>query len=133
MNKFLASMAIFGFLGLMSLNGVAQQTTPNKQIQSVIKNTEMRMGQMHKGMGMGKHLGMMENMSAEEKEQHMRAMQEHMLEMHDLSNKILAAKDPKEKEVLKDKQLELMKAHKQKMMVRHRMMKQGGQMKHQQQ
>ncbi|TAK60680.1 hypothetical protein [Methylobacter sp.] len=60
-----------------------------------------------KGMGMG----MMENMTEEQKDEHMRSMQEHMLKMHDLSNQILLEKDPAKKELLKNQQLELMKAH----------------------
>lgn len=64
---------------------------------------------MHHGMGgMG---GMMMNMSDEEKDKHMRGMQEHMLKMHDLSNRILAEKDPAKKENLMKEQLDLMKAH----------------------
>ena len=35
--------------------------------------------------------------------------QEHLLKMHDLSSRILAAKDPKTKQKLKDEQLALMK------------------------
>jgi hypothetical protein len=64
------------------------------------------------GMGMG----MMGGMSEEQMDQHMHMKQEHMLQMHDLSNKILAAADPKEKQKLKDQQLQLMKAHHDEMM-----------------
>lgn len=60
-----------------------------------------------KEMGMG----MMGNMTEEQRNEHMRAMQEHMLKMHDLSNQILAEKDSVKKESLKNQQLELMKAH----------------------
>jgi len=59
----------------------------------------------HQGMGM------MGGMTEEQKDQHMRAMQEHILMMHDLSNQILAEKDPAKKEQLKNQQLQLMKAH----------------------
>lgn len=62
---------------------------------------------MQPGMGMGK----MSGMTLEQKDQHMRAMQEHMLKMHDLSNQILAETDPAKKEQLKNQQLELMKTH----------------------
>jgi len=41
----------------------------------------------------------------------LRDVQDHLLTMHDLSTKILAEKDPKKQKVLKDQQLELMKAH----------------------
>jgi len=62
---------------------------------------------MQPGMGMGK----MSGMTLEQKDQHMRAMQEHMLMMHDLSNQILAETDPVKKEQLKNQQLQLMKTH----------------------
>lgn len=65
-----------------------------------------------KGMGMHQGMGMMGGMT----EEHMRSMQEHMLSMHDLSNQILAEKDPAKKESLKKQQLELMKAHHDQMM-----------------
>ena len=39
----------------------------------------------------------------------LRERQDHLLEMHALSNQILAAKDPKLREKLKDQQLQLMK------------------------
>ncbi len=60
-----------------------------------------------KEMGMG----MMGGMTEEQKNEHMRTMQEHMLKMHDLSNQILSEKDTAKKEALKNQQLELMKAH----------------------
>jgi len=59
----------------------------------------------HQGMGMGMGMGQTE----EQKTEHMRAMQEHMLTMHDLSNQILSEKDPAKE--LKNKQLELMKTY----------------------
>jgi len=65
------------------------------------------MGSGHQGMGMG--MGMECCQTEEQKTEHMRAMQEHMLMMHDLSNQILSEKDPAKKEELKNKQLELMK------------------------
>jgi hypothetical protein len=67
---------------------------------------------MHQGMSMG----MMGGMTEEQKTEHMRSMQEHMLKMHDLSNQILSEKDPAKKESLKNQQLELMKAHHSQMM-----------------
>ena len=42
-------------------------------------------------------------------EEGLKERQEHLLKMHDLSNRILAAKDPKIKQKLKDEQLSLMK------------------------
>ena len=63
------------------------------------------------------------HMSPEQMDAHMRAMQEHMLTMHDYSNKILAEKDPAKKEKLKAEQLELMKAHHMQMMAHRKQMK----------
>ena len=68
----------------------------------------------HQGMGMGMMGGM--------DEEHLRSMQEHMLMMHDYSNKILAEKDPAKQAQLKNQQLELMKAH-QAQMMQHRQQK----------
>lgn len=51
--------------------------------------------------------------------EHLKKKQEHQLMMHDLSNKILAEKDPQKQQALKDQQLELMKAHQQHMMKMH--------------
>jgi len=56
----------------------------------------------HQMGGMG---GMMMN------EDRLKQMQEHLLKMHELSGKILAATDPKERDRLKAEQLELMKEH----------------------
>jgi hypothetical protein len=58
-----------------------------------------------------KHGGMMGSMSEEQQEQHLIAIQEQSLMMHDLSNQILAEKDPAKKEQLKKQQRYLMKAH----------------------
>jgi hypothetical protein len=73
---------------------------------------------MQKGMGMHQGMGMKGPKSKEELEQHMRMNQEHMLKMHDLSNRILAETDPKKKEQLKNEQLELMKSHHEQMMTK---------------
>lgn len=72
-----------------------------------------------KDMPMHQGMGMMGGMSEEQRDQHMRAMQEHMLAMHDLSNQILAEKDPAKKEQLKNQQLQLMKSHHSQMMMKH--------------
>jgi hypothetical protein len=61
---------------------------------------------------MGK--GMME----EQQDARLRAMQDRMLMVHDLSNKILAEQDPVKKEEMKKQQLDLMKSHRQQMMTR---------------
>ncbi len=75
-----------------------------------------------KAMGMHHGMGMMDNMTEEQQEQHLQSMQEHMLKMHDLSNQILAEKDPAKKQQLKKQQLDLMKAHHSQMMQHHQKM-----------
>ena len=55
--------------------------------------------------------------------EHLKEMQTHMLLMHDLSNKILAEKDPKKQQALKDQQLEVMRAHIADRMAKHHQMK----------
>lgn len=78
------------------------------------------MGQQQ-GMPMqGMHGDMMADMLSPE---HLKEMQAHMLLMHDLSNKILAEKDPKKQQALKDQQLEVMKAHIADRMAKHHQMK----------
>ena len=67
-------------------------------------------------------MGMMGGMTEEQKTEHMRMMQEYMLQMHDLSNQILEEKDPAKKEALKNQQLELMKTYHAQMM-QHRQQK----------
>ena len=109
---------------MLPLSGVSFAAEPQKTAEPM-----QGMG-MHQGMNMnkpqgadaGKHegMGMMGGMSDE----HMRAMQDHMLLMHDLSNQILAEKDPAKKAQLKSRQLELMKAHQAQMMQHHQMMMQ---------
>jgi hypothetical protein len=64
---------------------------------------------MQPGMGINKGTGMIGGMTIEQKDRQLRAMQEHMLMMHDLSNQILAEQDPAKKEQLKNQQLQLMK------------------------
>jgi len=54
-----------------------------------------------KGMGMHQGMGMMGGMTEEQKNEHMRSMQEHMLMMHDLSNQILSEKDAAKKRSVK--------------------------------
>jgi hypothetical protein len=66
-----------------------------------------------------KHGSMMGNMTEEQQEQHLKAIQEQSLMMHDLSNQILAEKDPAKKEQLKKQQRDLMKAHHAAMMEHH--------------
>lgn len=73
---------------------------------------------MEKGMEMHRGMGMQGRMSDAERDQHLRMSQEHMLKMHDLSNRILSETDEKKKEQLKNEQLELMKAHHDQMMMK---------------
>jgi Spy/CpxP family protein refolding chaperone len=68
-------------------------------------------GMMGGGMGGG-----MGGMTEEQRDQHIRSMQEHMLQMHDLSSQILNEKDPAKKENLKKQQFDLIKAHHNQMM-----------------
>lgn len=126
MNNLSKSFALFLLLVFFGMNSFAEQAE-QAQDQTPMEGTGMGMGQgrMHKGMGMGgMHMGMMGNMSEEEKDKRMRSMQKHMLKMHDLSNKILATKNFEAKNRLKEQQIALMKAHMEKMMAHHKMMKQ---------
>lgn len=68
------------------------------------------------GKGMEHDMGAMDPAKMTE---HLKQKQEHMLMMHDLSNKILAEKDPQKQQALKDQQLELIKAHHMEMMSMH--------------
>jgi predicted lipid-binding transport protein (Tim44 family) len=107
-----------------NIQNVAPPATPPKE--SGMKH------EMGGGMGMGMHHGMggmMAGMTEEQKDKHMRAMQDHMLKMHDLSTQIVAEKDAAKKEVLKKQQLELMKAHHAEMMESHHPMKEKSPMK----
>lgn len=79
----------------------------------------------------GQQMGGMDMSRMMMSEDKLKGKQEHLLKMHELSNKILAATDPKEKDRLKAEQLQLMKDHEQQhhqMMQRHMqdMMKQKG-------
>ncbi|MGR9046948.1 MAG: hypothetical protein ACU83N_16830 [Gammaproteobacteria bacterium] len=100
--KQLFNLAVVFILASFS-HGVFSQEPP---VEEGMMKPGMR---MHKGqMGGG--------MTEEQKDQHMRAMQEHMLMMHELSNKIIAEKDPEKKQALKEQQLEMMKSHRAQMM-----------------
>lgn len=68
------------------------------------------------GKGMEHDMGAMDPAKMTE---HLKQKQERQLMMHDLSNKILAEKDPQKQQALKDQQLELMKAHHMEMMSMH--------------
>ncbi|WP_036248733.1 hypothetical protein [Methylobacter sp. BBA5.1] len=97
----------FSLLLSFSMAGFAGESTSSPESKGM-----NRMGGGMGGMsGMGGMGGGMGGMTEEQKEQHMRAMQEHMLRIHDLSNQILAEKDPAKKEELKKQQLDMLKAH----------------------
>jgi hypothetical protein len=74
---------------------------PTLQAEEAPKPASSNGGHQMGGMG----AGMMMN------DDRLKQMQEHLLKMHELSSKILAATDPKEKDRLKAEQLELMKEH----------------------
>ncbi len=125
MKKYYKTMALLTFLGTFTTAYAVdvQNVTPPPVPTPKDAAPGMRHGMgMHHGMG-----GMMAGMSDEEKDKHLRGMQEHMLKMHDLSNQILAEKDPTKKEQLKADQLKLMKEHHEqhhaRMMERHKEMK----------
>jgi hypothetical protein len=105
--------AIYLFMAMTATSNAVDMPKPVPQ--QPMKH--MGMGMHHGGMG-----GMMAGMTEEQKDKHMRSMQEHMLKMHDLSNQILAEKDVAKKEQLKTQQLQLMKAHHAEMMQHHQEM-----------
>jgi len=101
--------------GMSHHQGTDSARHPQTRIVAVVdKSQGMDMDTAkHQGMGM---MGGMD-------EKHLRAMQEHMLMMHDYSNQILAEKDPAKQAQLKNQQLELMKAHHVQMMQHGQQMK----------
>jgi hypothetical protein len=118
MKYFCESIAAVMLGTLLSSNSFAVE--PAKQVTE--KQQPMKQGAMKKDMGKGMGMGSMSGMSEEKMDQRMRMMQEEMLKMHELSHRILEAKDPKERERLKEEHLALMKAHHQRMMSRMKMM-----------
>ncbi len=106
MKKITIIVAALGFTFFNS--GVLAKDKP--EMQHSMKSMDSMEGKMH--------------MSKEQMDVHMRSMQEHMLMMHDYSNKILAEKDPEKKQKLKDEQLEIMKTHHKQMMAYRQKMKQ---------
>jgi len=107
-------------------NKILAETDPKKQ-QS-LKNQQLELMKAHHMQMMTKHHGKasdgkmqhdMPAMDTAKMADHMKQKQEHMLMMHDLSNKILAEKDPKKQQALKNQQLDLMKAHHAHMMSMH--------------
>lgn len=95
------SLTILMMSALLFLTAAAHAQQPNQP-------------SMDSGMGHD-----MSGMDPAKMTEHLKSKQEHMLMMHDLSNKILAEKDPQKQQALKDQQLELMKAHHMQMMSMH--------------
>lgn len=130
-NRYQTTTAICLFLTISAIcsaeniQSVAPPATPPKEL-GMKHEMGGGMGMQHgMGGGMGMHHGMggmMAGMTEEQKDKHMRSMQEHMLKMHDLSNQILAEKDTAKKEQLKIQQIQLMKAHHAEMMESHQQM-----------
>jgi phosphate uptake regulator len=108
MKNFYKLTAVALLLLPLSMTSFAADTTPPAEPQKAAEPM--------------KHGGMMGNMTEEQQEQHLKAMQEHILKMHDLSNQILAEKDPAKQEQLKKQQRDLMKAHQDAMMKAHHKM-----------
>ena len=127
MNAIYKSTAVL--LLMLPLSGVSLAAEP---MQGMTMNNSQGEG-MHQGMNMNKPQGAdagkqgMGMMGMGMSEGHLQAMQEHMLKMHDYSNRILAEKDPAKQAQLKHEQLELMKAHQAQMMQHHSQMMQGHQ------
>ena len=117
--KSIAALLLLLPLSMVSLAAEPQNTVESMQGMSQHQGMDMNKSQ---GTETSKHqgMGMMGGMS----EEHLRSMQEHMLMMHDYSNKILAEKDPAKQAQLKNQQLELMKAHHAQMMQHGQQMKQ---------
>ena len=113
MNAIYKSTAVL--LLMLPLSGVSLAAEP---MQGMNMNKPQGEDAGKQGMGM-MGMGMSEG--------HLQAMQEHMLKMHDYSNRILAEKDPTKQAQLKHEQLELMKAHQAQMMQHHSQMMQGHQ------
>lgn len=104
MKKFLLSTAALVLLAQLSTAAFAAE--PQKAPEP------MQGMKMHHGMGM---MGSMTDAQ-------LQGMQDHMLMMHDLSNQILAEKDPAKKQALKKQQLDMMKTHHSEMMQKHQKM-----------
>jgi hypothetical protein len=112
LNQLMAAFFLLSSYGMVSYAG-EPINKPESQGTNRMGGGMGGMGGMGRGMGeMGGGMGgMMGGMSEEQKDLHMRTFQDHMLLMHELSDKILAEKDPAKKEQLKKQQLDLLKAH----------------------
>ena len=97
-------------IAILALVSLSQVCLAAEQVE---KKPEMKMGQ---SMKMGQPMAKMDDSKMME---HLKMKQEHILKMHDLSNKILAETDPAKKQALKDQQLDLMKSEHMQMMNMH--------------
>jgi hypothetical protein len=123
-----STAALLLLLSVSTVSLAAEPQNTAEPMQGMSQHQGMDMSK-HQGMDMNKSqgtntskhqgMGMMGGMN----EEHLRSMQEHMLMMHDYSNKILAEKDPAKQAQLKNQQLELMKAHHAQMMQHGQQMK----------
>jgi hypothetical protein len=105
------TLTVFGLAALFVLPSAHGQQPTHQPPHSQNPPPPPMHGMEHGGMG-----GMMDPAKMTE---HLKEKQAHLLMMHELSNKILAETDPQKQQALKDQQLEVMKAHHQKMMSMH--------------
>ena len=104
---------------LAETDSAKQQALKDQQLALMKEHMEKHMmGGHHWGHegSKEKHEEMMKEMTSPE---HLQKIQVHELQMHDLSNRILAETDPTKQQALKDQQLELMKAEMQERMAKH--------------
>jgi len=99
---------------LAETNAKKKQALKNQQLELMKAHHMQMMGSHHAQQPAEKKMehdmaGM--NMDPAKMAEKMKQKQEHMLMMHEMSNKILAEKDSKKQQTLKDQQLEMMKAH----------------------
>lgn len=79
--------------GLFAQEAPVPEETPDKT--KMVQKMQSKMG----------------DMTEEQKDQHLRAMQEHQLMLHELSDRIIAEQDPAKKQALKDQQFQMMKTY----------------------
>lgn len=91
-------------------------TEKDPQKQQALKNQQLELMKAHHMQMMSMHGGkaMQHDKDPAKINEHLKKKQAHELMMHELSNKILAEKNPQKQQALKNQQLEMMKAHHQK-------------------
>ncbi|GAB4278118.1 MAG: hypothetical protein Kow0065_24490 [Methylomicrobium sp.] len=117
---------IISLLALLTLAVTTQNSVAEEHPAPADKpKHEMKMGKGMPGMkemqGMGGEMGGMDGMDHGKMREHLKMKQEYQLKLHDLTNKILAEKDPAKQQALKDEQLNLMEQHHMHMMKMHKM------------